>query len=854
MVPTGRLLGNRAQHAAARAPRLRASAGCRDNTGSLPLLFSLLSMTDHSERTVKQPTAGAAWLERAVQSGMRTAAACPAVVLAIVAALTAAAAWSAARVGVSANVDELLPQDSEVVGLMEEHGQTREQIDWLILLAEGDALFAPASLAALRGAVERIEARPEVTAVIDPYRFISYVRTGGRLLFESAAPGGTAPVDAAAVERFRQRLAADPLAPGLVVSDDGAALGVLFNVPLRADYRPLLTAVEDAVQPLRDAGVEVALAGMPTIDAATRDHLTGDLPLLLVVSVAVIMATYYVSFRSLAAMILPVLVVAVATVWTVGTMSVLGLDFTIVSVTTPPFVMTLGSAYSVHILTAYLLPTAGGGAGDYARSHPDRDRRFSASVAGLGAIGVTVVLAAVTTAAGFGGLATASIAAVREFGVITGLGIAYCAVLALLFLPACVQVLGVRPRAPRSDESRRLTKAMFALSGWVLAHRRTIAIALPVLFALLAAAALGLRYETDFTRFFRGRDTVMDSNLHVQRRLGGFVDFNVTISAPRDAAGEPQNGYFLRPEVLRDVARFEHEVRALPGVSWSYSFISELERMNLALSGRLEVPERRAALLLLARVLAAMRAAGGAIGVAPVAADGTQLHLNARVFDVREDTFFLEGRLRELLDRVEQLAGENLPAELTPQIWSGSVAALRLTEVLVRDHLISIAVALVLVFTVAAIGFRSAALGVLALLPMAFGILVILAFLALTGRSLDTLTMMFSSVAVGAGVDYAVHVIVGFTRRVRERPTGDAGRMIRATMVTSGRAIVINTVSLAAGLLVLSLSSFTPVARLGGLLAATIAAAAIGSLAFVPALLWYSRSRAPAAEGAPRPS
>lgn len=799
--------------------------------------------------------AGTAWLERAVRAGMQAATRYPAAVLLIVAVLTAAAAWSAGRVGVSANVDELLPHDSEVVSLMEEHGQTRAQIDWLILLAEGDTLFAPASLASLRAAVEQIEARPEVTAVIDPYRFISYVRAGGRLLFEPAAAGGTAPADAAAVERFRKRLADDPLARGLVVSDDGAALGVLFNVPLRADYRSLLGAVDEAVQPLRAAGVEVSLAGMPTIDAATREHLTGDLPLLLIVSVAVIMATYYVSFRSLAAMILPVLVVAVATVWTVGTMSALGLDFTIVSVTTPPFVMTLGSAYSVHILTAYLLPTVGRGGGERARSpQPQQEQRFSSSVAGLGPIGVTVVLAAVTTAAGFAGLATASIAAVREFGVITGLGIAYCAVLALLFLPACVQVLGVRPRAPRSEESRRLTRVMFALSGWVLLHRRTIAIVLPILFAVLAASALGLRYETDFTEFFRGNDTVMDRNLHVQRRLGGFVDFNVTLSAPPGDTGEPRTGYFLDPEVLREVARFEHEVRALPGVSWSYSFISELERMNLALSGRLEVPERRAAVLLLARILAAMRDAGGAIGAAPVAADGTQLHLNARVFDVREDTFFLEGSLRELLERVEQLAGEILPADLPVQIWSGSVAALRLTEVLVRDHLISIGVALVLVFAVAAAGFRSAALGVLALLPMAFGILVIVAFLSIAGRSLDTLTMMFSSVAVGAGVDYAVHMIVGFLRRARGRPSGDGGRMIRATMVTSGRAIVINTVSLAAGLLVLALSSFTPVARLGGLLAATITAAAVGSLAFVPALLWYYRGRMPAAPRARQPS
>lgn len=792
------------------------------------------------------------WLERAVRAVLGWATRYPTAVIAAVAVLTAAAGWYAARVGVSANVDELLPRDSEVVSLMEAHGQTRARTDWLILLAEGEALFSADRLAALYAAIEQIETRPEVTATIDPFRFLSFVRRGGRLLFEAVAPGGKAPTTAAAVQQFRYRLAGDPLAHGLVVSADGTALGVLFNVPLRPDYRPLLDAVGEAVQPLRELGVEVSLAGMPTIDAATREHLTGDLPLLLVVSVAVIMATYYVSFRSLAAMALPVLVVAVATVWTVGTMSALGLDFTIVSVTTPPFVMTLGSAYSVHILTAYLLPAPGRNAAGPSRpAAPGQAASFSTAVAGLGAIGMTVVLAAVTTAAGFGGLVTASVAAVREFGIITGLGIAYCALLALLFLPACVQVLRVRPRAAGSDESKRLARAMLALAGWVIALRRTIVVALPLLFVMLAVAAVGLRYETDFTGFFRGTNTVMDSNLHVQRRLGGFIDFNVTISAPRDDAGEAAGGYFLEPEVLQAVARFENEVRALPGVTWSYSFVSELQRMNLALTGRAEVPERRAAVLLLARVLAAMRSAGGAIGAAPLDADGTQLHMNARVFDVGEDTFFLEGRLREFLDRVERLARDTLAPELTVRIWSGSVAALRLTEVLVRDHLISIGVALVLVFIVAALGFRSAVLGVLALLPMALAILVILAYLSITGRSLDTLTMMFSSVAVGAGVDYAVHVIVGFRRRARAAAAGDAGSNIRAAVVTSGRAIVINTVSLAAGLLVLALSSFTPVARLGALLAATIATAAVGSLAFVPALLWYHRGQTVAGEDAP---
>ena len=272
---------------------------------------------------------------------------------------------------------------------------------------------------------------------------------------------------------------------------------------------------------------------MQTIDAATRDHLTADLPLLLVVSVLVIMATYYLSFRSWAATLLPLLVVGIATVWTVGSMSALGLDFTIVSVTTPPFVMTLGSAYSVHVLTAYLLPAT-----------PDSDaaapgatavgRRLAAPVTAVTAVAATVILAAVTTAAGFGGLGTASVAAVREFGVITGLGIAYCAILALVFLPACLQVLRVRPPATRAAAAGR-RPLLAALAAWVLRHRRVIVIVVPAAFLLLGFATLRLRYETDFTRFFRGADSVMDSNLHVQRRLGGFVDFNVTMTGPRDA-------------------------------------------------------------------------------------------------------------------------------------------------------------------------------------------------------------------------------------------------------------------------------------------------------------------------------
>ena len=168
---------------------------------------------------------GAAWLERAVQRGLDVAGRYPLPIIALVTLLTLLAAWQATRVGVRANLDELLPQDSEIASLMEAHGQSRAQRDWLVLLLEGDDTYSPASLAALYAAMERIEARPEVTATVDPFRFLSFTTRDGPLRVERIAPEGRAPADAAAAQEFRRRLMADPLARGLVVSEDGAAHG-----------------------------------------------------------------------------------------------------------------------------------------------------------------------------------------------------------------------------------------------------------------------------------------------------------------------------------------------------------------------------------------------------------------------------------------------------------------------------------------------------------------------------------------------------------------------------------------------------------------------------------------------------
>jgi predicted RND superfamily exporter protein len=100
------------------------------------------------------------------------------------------------------------------------------------------------------------------------------------------------------------------------------------------------------------------------------------------------------------------------------------------------------------------------------------------------------------------------------------------------------------------------------------------------------------------------------------------------------------------------------------------------------------------------------------------------------------------------------------------------------------------------------------------------------------GIKLNLGTSLVASVSVGIGIDYAIHFIEAYKREYR-----DGGDFLRRALATSGRAIIINAVSVGAGFAVLALSQFVILANLGLLMALTMFTSALISLTLVPALL-----------------
>lgn len=140
-----------------------------------------------------------------------------------------------------------------------------------------------------------------------------------------------------------------------------------------------------------------------------------------------------------------------------------------------------------------------------------------------------------------------------------------------------------------------------------------------------------------------------------------------------------------------------------------------------------------------------------------------------------------------------------------------------------------------MVLFIVGIIMRSFSNGVYATIPIIATILILLGFMGFTGITLDIATVLVGSIALGIGIDYSIHVITGFNTQLKEN--GDAERAIEETIMTKGKAVIINVVSVAAGFLVLLFAQILPIQNFGLLIAISMIGSGLGALTLLPVIL-----------------
>jgi len=620
-----------------------------------------------------------------------------------------------------------------------------------------------------------------------------------------------------------------PLYVGSLAAKDGTATLVIAELLTTesgaGNYQAFLDLAERA--PVRN-GESIHVAGEGAVAEYLGAYIDRDAARLNPVSAVVITLVLLVAFRTFSGVILPNLVVVGAMAFTLGSMAAAGVPFYVITNSLPVIVLAVSVADGIHILSTYYEELA---------AHPDEDARLL-TVRTMAHMWRPVTFTSLTDMAGFMGLSVASfMPPMRWFGVFASVGVIAALVFSLLTIPAAIVVLNPRQSGPfnrlgrgrrgAGDSFGRLMgvwgRAVTARPRWVLAATLTVA-------ALGVVGASRVQVNEERMSVFRETEPIHIADREINARLSGTSYLDVVVEA------EEQEGLFA-PAYLRRIEAMQRHLESLPHVTTTTSIVDYLKQMNRAFNEDRkdhyvlpEDPELVAQYFLLYSAtgdptdleeeidydyrLANIRAAmdsGQFQNLKPVV---TSMQAYIR------DTFNTDGLTAYLAGRVN-----------VDYHWIKDLAP---------SHFRGVGLALIAVFLMASLSFRSFAAGGLASIPVCLALLAIYAVMGFFDIWLGIGTTMFAAIGIGVSVDFAIHTLDRLIALVRDdrRDLEDA---LAILYPSTGRALLFSFAAMALGFSVLLISEVPPLNRFGALVALAVSISFVTSMTVLPALVKLTR-------------
>jgi len=189
---------------------------------------------------------------------------------------------------------------------------------------------------------------------------------------------------------------------------------------------------------------------------------------------------------------------------------------------------------------------------------------------------------------------------------------------------------------------------------------------------------------------------------------------------------------------------------------------------------------------------------------------------------------------RKILNDIDRYLEAHVPANIKTTVGGTTLVEGSLNDHIVRSQLTSVFVSIICVFLIVAVSNRSFIAGCIGIAPLSISILLNFAVMGFAGIKLNLGTSMVASVSIGVGIDYTIHYLEAFKREAALSAGAD---FLRRTFLSSGKAIIINAVSVGAGFAVLLFSRFNMMVDLGLLIAMTMLSSSLVSVTVLPALL-----------------
>lgn len=625
----------------------------------------------------------------------------------------------------------------------------------------------------------------------------------------------------AELDSIKDRIHSLPMYEGLVYSKDRntTLMAITFhnkdlNSRNRIDLTKNIKAMVDSFGVAHN--LEMHYSGMPFIRSEFMAKVSTEMKLFLALAALVISIILLIIFRSFKTLMISLGTVIIGVIWALGSIYLMGYKITILSGLIPPLILIIGIPNCVFLINKFHREIAAHG------------QKTKALYRTIKTIGLSLFLANITTAIGFGVFYFTDSPLLLEFGVVAAMNVMATYFITLILIPIILSLLSTPSRKKTGHLESKAVTGILSSVDRIVHTRRNVVYILTTVLVLISAYGMSLININGFVVDDLPKDHPIYRDLRFfESKLGGVLPFEIMIDTKKQDGVIADDGKTiykikaLQNSLKRDTI-LSRPLSIVEIIRFGYQAYKDGNPKYYILPSKSELKE-----------LAKFKAGK----------DGKQLKEGAFMDSARQ-VCRISYQIKDIgSDQMEKFVGRLTPtvdsifepSQYKVSLTGHSLVFLKNNSYLLGNLFESLLIEIILVTLVGMFLFKSIRIILLSKLPCLIPLVITAGIMGYFQIDFKPSTILIFTIAFGISSDSTIYFLTKYREELKAGSTKQAG--ISKTITEIGVSMIYSTVILFFGFGVFAFSGFGGTVALGILVSTTLLVSLFTNLILLPSIL-----------------
>ena len=578
---------------------------------------------------------------------------------------------------------------------------------------------------------------------------------------------------------------------------------------INEDFIPLIEEFE------KETNLDVKISGMPYIRTMNAQNIMDEIGKFVVIAIIVTIFIFFFFFRSYRATLITLSVVVTGVMWALGILGFLEFEITVLTALIPPLIIVIGVPNCIFLINKYQHEV---------KKHGNQARSLQRVIS---KIGNATLMTNITTACGFATFILTDSQILKEFGTVASINIMVIFILSILLIPIIYSFLPLPEKKHLNHLNNDWLNTFVGFLSNTVKKKRIPVFIISILCLCISIIGINkIEISGNLIEDMPKKSGFVKDIKFFEKEFKGILPLEIMIDSRR------KNG-MIRLGNIKRMNDFHEHILRIPELSSPISIVNLSKFIKQSFyNGNPEyfqLPSSQENTFISTYVKNSDLNIGE--NNSYINENGQIARITTMIGEI--DTERMEGIEASLIKGIElYFPSERFDVTLTGK----TLGYLKGTKFLIKNLLISLFLAILLISLMITYLFRSYKMVIISLVPNILPLLFTAGVMGFFNIPIKPSTILVFSIAFGISVDDTIHFLVKYRQELIAN-NWKIRKSVFASLRETGISMFYTSIVLYFGFSVFMTSSYGGTIALGGLVSTTLLFAMLANLVLLPSLL-----------------